>query len=121
MDTNGLVRMANKSEWPRRNGMAGNNHQPEFESRLYEADAPETRAWLSLWNEWKPDLFVDCHVTDGADYQYNITYQYEHFSNVSPLIVSWERKVFDGVVAPATEAAGNLGLFLPGVPLTTEI
>jgi hypothetical protein len=73
-----------------------------------KADAPETRAWLSLWNEWKPDLFVDCHVTDGADYQYNITYQYEHFSNVSPLIVAWERKVFDKVVAPATDAAGNL-------------
>ena len=73
-----------------------------------KADAPETRAWLALWNAWSPDLFVDCHVTDGADYQYNITYQYEHFANVAPSIVAWERKVFDGIVAPATEAAGNL-------------
>ena len=43
-----------------------------------KADTPETRAWLSLWNHWKPDLFIDCHVTDGADYRYNITYQHEH-------------------------------------------
>src|ERR1043166_3854231 len=43
-----------------------------------KADTAETRAWLSLWNRWKPDLFIDCHVTDGADYQYNITYQHEH-------------------------------------------
>src|SRR6266550_3452818 len=39
-----------------------------------KADAPETRAWLRLWNSWNPDLFIDCHVTDGADYRYNITY-----------------------------------------------
>jgi hypothetical protein len=73
-----------------------------------KADAPETRAWLRLWNEWNPDLFVDCHVTDGADYQYNITYQYEHFGNVAPSIVAWEREAFDNRIAPATEAAGNL-------------
>src|SRR5712691_13019545 len=30
-----------------------------------KADAPETRAWLSLWNKWRHDLFIDCHVTDG--------------------------------------------------------
>jgi murein tripeptide amidase MpaA len=73
-----------------------------------KADAPETRAWLSLWNNWNPDLFVDCHVTDGADYQYNITYQYEHFGNISPSIVAWEREAFDNRIAAATEAAGNL-------------
>ncbi|MBK7935048.1 MAG: hypothetical protein IPK01_16565 [Acidobacteria bacterium] len=31
-----------------------------------KADAPETRAWLGLWNTWRPDVFIDCHVTDGG-------------------------------------------------------
>ncbi len=56
-----------------------------------KADTPETRAWLSLWNQWKPDLFIDCHVTDGADYQYNITYQHEHHAGVAPSVLAWER------------------------------
>jgi hypothetical protein len=73
-----------------------------------KADTPETRAWLTLWNEWQPDLFVDCHVTDGADYRYNITYQYEHHEGVAPSVLAWEKEVIDGRVAPATEAAGNL-------------
>ena len=47
-----------------------------------KADAPETRAWLGLWNSWKPDLFIDCHVTNGADFQYNVTYEYAHFQEV---------------------------------------
>jgi len=73
-----------------------------------KADTPETRAWLALWNHWEPDLFIDCHVTDGADYQYNITYQYEHHQGVDPDVLSWERAIMDGRVKPATEAAGNI-------------
>src|SRR5678816_1477189 len=73
-----------------------------------KADTPETRAWLKLWNEWSPDLFIDCHVTDGADYRCNITYHHEHHAGVDDEIVAWERDVFGGKVAPATEAAGNI-------------
>ena len=73
-----------------------------------KADTPETRAWLSLWNRWQPDLFIDCHVTDGADYQYNITYQFEHHEGIAPSVLSWEREVMNGKVFPAMEAAGNI-------------
>ncbi|MGH9971024.1 MAG: M14 family metallopeptidase [Pyrinomonadaceae bacterium] len=73
-----------------------------------KADTPETRSWLSLWNQWRPDLFIDCHVTDGADYQYNITYHFEHHDGVAPSVLRWEREVVDGKVFPATEAAGNV-------------
>ncbi len=73
-----------------------------------KADTPETRAWLALWNEWQPDLFIDCHVTDGADYRCNITYHHATHSAVDAAVLEWERNVFGGQVAPATEAAGNL-------------
>lgn len=73
-----------------------------------KADTPETRAWLTLWNNWNPDLFIDCHVTDGADYRYNITYQFEHHDGVAPSVLAWQRRVIDGKVFPATEAAGNV-------------
>jgi hypothetical protein len=73
-----------------------------------KADTPETRAWLRLWQQWQPDLFIDCHVTDGADYRCNITYHHEHHDGVDPAVVEWEREVFGGKVAPATAAAGNV-------------
>lgn len=73
-----------------------------------KADAPETRAWLRLWAHWNPDLFIDCHVTDGADYRYNLTYQFEHHGNVPASVLLWERSALEGRVFPATEAAGNL-------------
>lgn len=73
-----------------------------------KADAPETRAWLALWNEWKPDLFIDCHVTDGADFRYNVTYEYAHFQEVSPFVKNWMDEHFDGKVVPQVEKEGNL-------------
>jgi murein tripeptide amidase MpaA len=73
-----------------------------------KADTPETRAWLSLWNKWNPDLFIDCHVTNGADYQVNITFQHEHHAGIAPEVLAWEKRVIDDRVASQTEAAGNI-------------
>ncbi len=73
-----------------------------------KADAPETRAWLALWNAWKPDFFVDCHVTDGADFQYNVTYEYAHFQEVSPFLKDWMDSHFDGKIVKKVESEGNL-------------
>ncbi|HKS10305.1 MAG TPA: M14 family metallopeptidase [Pyrinomonadaceae bacterium] len=73
-----------------------------------KADTPETRAWLRLYNEWEPDLFIDCHVTDGADYRCNITYHHEHHAGIDEALLEWERDIFDDKVAKATEVAGNV-------------
>lgn len=73
-----------------------------------KADAPETRAWLRLWNEWSPDLFIDCHVTDGADFLYNVTYQYEQHENVPQPLRDWMKSAFDGRIVPAAQGSGNL-------------
>lgn len=72
-----------------------------------KADTPETRAWLKLWAQWNPDLFIDCHVTDGADFRYVVTYQYEQQANAPASMLQWERAAFEGRIIPATEAAGS--------------
>ena len=38
------------------------------------ADAPETRASLSMLNRWRPDLFMDLHTTNGSMHGYALTY-----------------------------------------------
>lgn len=39
-----------------------------------KADAPEMRALLSTYHEWLPHLWFDNHTTDGADFQYDVTF-----------------------------------------------
>lgn len=89
-------------------GYRANSNNLNLNRDYMKADAPETRAWLKLWNEWRPDLFIDCHVTDGADFQYNVTYEYAHFQEVHPAIKLWMDEHFDGIVAPKVEKEGNL-------------
>jgi hypothetical protein len=64
-----------------------------------KADAPETRAFLELWNRWLPDFFVDDHVTDGADYEYDVTYNLDTGPEVYPPLAEWQRTS----LAPALE------------------
>jgi Zinc carboxypeptidase len=73
-----------------------------------KADAPETRAFLQLWNRWKPDFFIDCHVTDGADFQYNLTYEFAHHFEMSPFIKDWMNEHFEKSVVANVEKEGNL-------------
>jgi len=59
-----------------------------------KADSPEIQAWLTLYNQWIPDFFIDCHVTDGADYQYTATYGLEIFGNMQPALTSWTKNIY---------------------------
>jgi hypothetical protein len=38
-----------------------------------KADAPEMGAMLRLLNEWDPILYVDLHVTDGAQFRHDVS------------------------------------------------
>ncbi len=89
-------------------GFRGTSTNLNLNRDYMKADAPETRAWLGLWNDWKPDFFIDCHVTDGAEFQYNVTYEYAHFDEVSPEIKNWMDEHFDGKIVPKVESEGNL-------------
>jgi murein tripeptide amidase MpaA len=89
-------------------GFRGTSANLNLNRDYMKADAPETRAWLNLWNIWKPDFFIDCHVTNGADFQYNVTYEYAHFQEVSPFIKNWMDEYFDGRIVAKVESEGNI-------------
>ena len=71
-----------------------------------KADTEETRAWLKLFNEWMPDFFIDCHTTDGADYQYVLTYIVDVLGNMVPSLTDWTRDVYLANIAKTMEQAG---------------
>lgn len=72
-----------------------------------KADAPETRAFLRLWQEWLPDLFVDDHVTDGADFQFDTTISYSAGQNVFPATNNWLKTSFWPYVQKSMDASGH--------------
>ncbi len=68
-----------------------------------KAQAPETRALMAMFHTWLPDFFVDDHVTDGADYQYDVTFTIDDGPNVSGPMARW----IDTEVTPDLEKQVN--------------
>ncbi len=57
-------------------------------------DTPEMQAWTELYQRWLPEFFIDCHVTDGADYQYAITYAVETDKNMDENVSAWLKDTY---------------------------
>jgi hypothetical protein len=72
-----------------------------------KAEAPEMQAWLKLYNTWLPEFFVDCHVTDGADYQYKITYALEVYGNMDVNLTKWTSGVFEPQIVKQMKDSGD--------------
>lgn len=78
-----------------------------------KADAPEMRALLGLIRKYDPDFYIDLHVTDGMDYQYDITYGFDGWDGLyadSPAIGKW----LNAVYRPRADAALRAGGHIPG-------
>lgn len=73
-----------------------------------KADAPETRAFLALYNTWLPDFMFDNHVTDGADYQYDVTWDMTHHEDIGPGSREWVNTRFIPQLNKRMEADGHL-------------
>ena len=93
---------------PEEMGWRGNGTNINLNRDYLKADAPETRAFMAMYHHWLPDFFVDDHVTDGADFQYDVTYTIDDGPNVYPEMARW----LDASVIPdlqqQVDAAGHL-------------
>jgi hypothetical protein len=73
-----------------------------------KADAPETRAFLKMFHRWLPDFFVDDHVTDGMDFQYDVTFELEATPDVFPATAEWIRTAVTPELERRVDASGHL-------------
>ncbi len=71
-----------------------------------KADAPEMQAMIRLYQEWLPDFYIDCHVTDGADYIYPLTYGLDMHGNLNEGLTKWLKGIYLPYVSESMKAAG---------------
>lgn len=74
-------------------------------------DAPEMRAMVGLIRRYDPDLYLDIHVTDGMDYQYDVTYGFQGSAGewvASPHIARWLNRTYRPTMDRALRAEGHI-------------
>jgi murein tripeptide amidase MpaA len=89
-------------------GWRANGSNLNLNRDYMKADTPETRAFLKMFHRWLPDFFVDDHVTDGMDYQYDVTFMIDDSPDVAPATAKWIRETVTPELAAQVNAAGHL-------------
>ena len=71
-------------------------------------DTPEVRAIVGAIHRWSPDLYLDLHVTDGSDYQYDITYGWNTSTGYSPAGSKWLEETLGPALTRDLSAMGHI-------------
>ena len=79
---------------PKKMGWRTNALNLNLNRDYLKADSLEIRAFLKTFNDWLPDFMIDNHTTNGADYQYHITYGIETHQNIDRDLVTWIDKKY---------------------------
>jgi hypothetical protein len=91
---------------PKKMGWRTNALNLNLNRDYLKADTPEIRSFLKLFNDWLPDFMIDNHTTNGADYQYHVTYGIETHQNIDRSLLSWIEKKYMPHLIQKVEADG---------------
>lgn len=106
---------------PKEMGWRTNSRNLNLNRDFAKADTPGIRALLGLIGDWQPDIYVDLHVTDGHDYQYDVTWDQFRTYGPSPTIAAWMRDTMEPALTADLQAQGHIpGLMYFGVGAEME-
>jgi hypothetical protein len=93
---------------PKSTGLRANAQRLNLNRDYIKADTPEMRAWLRLFNAWTPDFLIDNHVTDGSDFQYDVTWDMARNQDLAEPAGAWVREKFIPELDRRMAADGHL-------------
>ncbi|WP_029086331.1 M14 family metallopeptidase [Brevundimonas aveniformis] len=98
---------------PRIQGWRNTATNQNLNRDFMKLDQPEMQALMGFIHRYRPDLYVDIHVTDGIDYQYDVTYGYNGEDGIysrSPATARW----LDSTFRPTVDSALSAQDHIPG-------
>ena len=79
---------------PKSTGLRANAQRLNLNRDYIKADTPEMKAWLRVFHAWNPDFHIDNHVTDGSDFQYDVTWDMARNQDIAEPAGAWVRERF---------------------------
>jgi hypothetical protein len=93
---------------PQSTGLRNTAQRVNLNRDYMKGDTPEMRAWLRVFNSWMPDFHIDNHVTDGADFQYDVTWDMARNQDIAEPAGAWVREKFVPELDKRMEADGHM-------------
>lgn len=73
-------------------GFRGNYRNLDLNRDFIKADSRNALAFTQILNTWKPEIFLDNHTSDGADYQYVMTLIETQKDKQNPILANYTSK-----------------------------
>lgn len=94
---------------PSKQGWRTNAQNLNLNRDFSKLDTVELQSLLAVINAYNPTLYLDIHVTDGEDYQYDITYGFNReFATFSPRIAKILQNQYRSSIDTSLEAQGHI-------------
>jgi hypothetical protein len=71
---------------PNKQGFRGNARNLDLNRDFVKADAQNTLSFFNIYTCWKPQVFIDTHTSNGADYPYTMTLISTQSDKIAPPI-----------------------------------
>ncbi|WP_214227183.1 M14 family metallopeptidase [Pedobacter sp. B4-66] len=73
-------------------GFRGNSKNYDLNRDFIKTDSKNAHSFQEIFNIWQPEIFVDTHTSNGADYQYVMTLIPTHKDKLNPILSSYMTK-----------------------------
>ncbi|MFM6975286.1 MAG: M14 family metallopeptidase, partial [Sphingobacteriaceae bacterium] len=91
---------------PEAYGFRGNAQNLDLNRDFIKTDSENSRSFQQIFNTWQPDIFVDNHTSNGADYQYTMTLIDTQQDKLSPILANFMTNKLTPALFKGMKAAG---------------
>jgi hypothetical protein len=74
-------------------GFRGNSRNYDLNRDFIKTDSKNSLAFQQIFNTWQPEIFVDTHTSNGADYQYVMTLIPTQKDKLNPVLSNYMTQI----------------------------
>lgn len=87
-------------------GFRGNSQNLDLNRDFTKCDSNEARSFTEIFHYLNPDILIDNHVSDGADFQHTMTLISTQYNKLGPTLGNWLREIFEPKLYQSMSAKG---------------
>ena len=97
---------ANEPDGPEEYGFRGNARNLDLNRDFIKMDSRNAEAFADLFHAFSPDIFIDTHTTNGADYPYEMTLIATQPDKAGPVLGAFIRETMEPALYASMEQRG---------------
>jgi murein tripeptide amidase MpaA len=79
-------------------GFRGNAQNLDLNRDFTKEDSKNAASFAQIFHYLNPEIFIDNHVSDGADYQHTMTLISTQYEKLGPVIGKWLKETFEPAI-----------------------